>query len=98
MAKRKKRFFTPEQKAEFVRIALESDKPMSQVAKDLGIAHTTLSKWIRESDERGVSLGARALGPEEREELTRLRRENKQLKAERDVLKKSVAFFARESA
>ena len=72
-----------------------SDKPVPQLAKDLGVSENTLRNWSRQAD---VDAGEReGLTSEQLEELRRLRRENRTLQIEREVLKKAAAFFARES-
>ena len=81
-------------KMEAVKLAERGDVPIVQVAKDLGIAESLLHKWISQFGKR--SDGS-SLTPEERDELIRLRRENRVLKEERDILKKATAFFARQS-
>ena len=73
----------------------DSDKPLSQLAKDLGVSQQTLRTWRRQVQ---VDSGEReGLTSEQLEELRRLRRENRTLQMEREVLKKAAAFFARES-
>lgn len=73
----------------------DSDKPLSQLAKDLGVSQQTLRTWRRQVQ---VDSGEReGLTTEQLEELRRLRRENRTLQMEREVLKKAAAFFARES-
>jgi transposase len=76
-----------------VRLALTSGRTRREIAEDLGIGLSTLTRWlgqerdVREPSEAPVDLHA---------ELKRLRRENAVLKQERDILKKAAAFFARE--
>ena len=87
--------FPPEFRAEAVRLMRDSDKPPSQLAKDLGVSEQTLRAWRKQGQvDRGESDG---LTSEQLEELRRLRRENRTLQMEREVLKKAAAFFARES-
>lgn len=98
MAERKRRTFTPEQKAEAVQLVRESGKSPYRVARDLDLSESALRRWVQlaEIDEGKGPAGA--LNTEERAELRRLRRENRQLSMERDFLKKAAAFFAKESS
>ena len=96
MAKRKRRAFTREFKAEAVRLVRESSKSVPTVARELDLTETALRSWVRQAE---IDAGRGARGPlttEEREELGRLRRENRTLRMERDILKKATAFFAKE--
>jgi transposase len=87
--------YPPEFRREAVELARTSGKPIAQVARDLGVSGQTLHTWIKQAD---VDAGRReGLSTEEREELRRLRRENRILVQEREILKKAAAFFARES-
>ena len=87
--------YPPEFRRESVELARSSGKPIAQVARDLGVSGQTLHTWIKQAD---VDAGKReGLSTEEREELRRLRRENRTLVQEREILKKAAAFFARES-
>ncbi len=73
-----------------------SGKSMRAVCTELGISIESLRKWIKQSD---LDHGVRGDGltTDEREELRRLRRENRTLQQEREILKKAAAFFAQES-
>jgi len=97
----KRRQFTQEFKAEAVRLLNESGKPLSQVARELGIRPDILKSWKRAAEGRAGLVGPdSALGDEQLtkdEEIRRLRRENEVLKQERDFLKKAAAYFAKES-
>jgi len=95
MVRTKKRY-TAEFKEQAVRMAREGDKPAAQVAKQLGIPEKTLYAWL-ERTKRQEKAGERLTFPEQ-EELRRLRKENEQLKMERDILKKATAFFAKENS
>ena len=89
MAKQKSAEF----KQEAVRLALSSGLPTKQVASDLGIGLSTLSRWI--SEHRKTSKAPQGLMGESVEvELARLRKENRILKEEREILKKATQFFA----
>jgi transposase len=68
------------------------------VAKDLDLTESALRIWVRQAEVAEGKGPAAALGPVEREELVRLRRENRQLLMERDFLKKAAAFFAKEGS
>ena len=97
MAKRKRRAFTVEFKEQAVRIVHESGKPIATVARELDLTETALRSWVRQAEvDAGRGGVPGALTTEEREELGRLRRENRTLRMERDILKKATAFFAKE--
>ena len=97
MAKRKRRAFTPEFKKEAVQLCKVGGRSIGQVAKDLGLADTVLRKWVTRAEVDAGEGPLGALTTAEREELQRLRRENKRLQMEREILKKAAAFFAKES-
>jgi transposase len=80
---------------EAVRILATSGRTIKQVADDLGIGESSLGKW-----KRNLERAELMAGPHEdvTKELARLRRENELLRAERDLLKKATAFFARETS
>lgn len=94
--KRARRSFTAEFKADAVRLCRAGDRGIRQVARDLGLTETSLRTWVRRADAApGPATGAvEALSRAEREELTRLRRENRRVTMERDILKKATEFFA----
>lgn len=87
--------YPPEFRREALELLRVSDKPISQVAKDLGVAEQTLYVWRRKAQ---IDQGEReGLSSDEHEELRRLRKENRTLQMEKDILKKAAAFFARET-
>ena len=98
MAKRKRRTFTMEFKAQTVRLVRESGKSVGAVARELDLAETAVRRWVQQAEVDAGRGRAGALTTEEREELGRLRRENRTLRMERDILKKATAFFAKENA
>lgn len=93
MSPKNRRLFTTEQKADAVRIVEQSDKPLSQIAKELGISESALRKWVNQTriDEKGSPQGP--LTTSERQELVQLRRDVKRLEQERAFLKKAAAFL-----
>jgi len=95
VTKRKRRVFTPEFKAEAVRLVRESGKTVAAVARELDLTATCLRDWVNQAaaDEKGAGQGA--LTTDERAELTRLRRELRTVEQERDFLKKTAAYFAK---
>ncbi len=97
MARRKRRTFTPEYKAEAVRLVGVGDRNVGEVAKALDLPETALRNWTKLAAIEAGKGPAGALTTADREELVRLRRDNKRLEMEREILKKAAAFFARES-
>jgi transposase len=88
--------YPPEFRAEAVRLVRSGGKLIREVADDLGVSEQTLRNWVRQGD---LDDGRRTDGltTSEQEELRRLRRENRVLRQEREILKKAAAFFARET-
>lgn len=95
MERRKRRSFTTEFRAEAVRLVREGSKSLPQVAKELDLTESALRLWVQRAEGQ---VPAGALGEVEREELVRLRKDNRQLLMERDFLKKAAAFFAKEGS
>src|SRR5690242_2937016 len=95
MTARPRRSFTPEFKAQTVDLIRTSGKPLGEVCRDLDLTETAVRRWVTQAD---IDAGRRdGLTTAEREELARLRRENRVLREERDILKKAAAFFAKET-
>ena len=97
MGKRKRRAFTKEFKAETVRLVRDSGKSVGAVARELDLTETALREWVRQAEIDAGRGASGALTTEERAEFGRLRRENRTLRMERDILKKATAFFAKEN-
>jgi len=96
-ARRARRSFTDEFKAGAVRLVLDEGKSIGQVARDLDLTATALSIWVKRARADRTN-GKTGLTTEERAELAKLRKENRELRIERDILKKAAAFFAKESS
>lgn len=96
-SRRKRRAFTPEFKAEAVRLCRVGDRTVSQVARDLDLTETALREWLAKADIEAGKGPPGALNAEERGELAELRKRVKRLEMEREVLKKAAAFFAKEN-
>ena len=92
-----RRAFTPEYKAEIVCLVRDGGKGIAAVARDLGLTESAVRNWVSRSEADAGRGGGKVLSTAEREEISQLRRENRQLRMERDILKKVTAFFARES-
>ena len=94
--KRVRRSFTEEFKAGAVRLVLNEGKTVSQVGRDLDVSQSVVGNWVKQA-RADRSNGKTGLTTEERSELVKLRREVRELRLQRDLLKKAAAFFARES-
>jgi transposase len=79
-----------------VHLARTGDKPVAALAKDLGISESCLRNWMAQSDADEHGTAAR-LTNAEKKELTELRRRNRQLEVENEILKRAAAYFAREN-
>ena len=91
------RTFTTEFKQEAVRLVKTSGKGLTQTARDLGIAESTLSHWCKQWSEKGAeAFPGRGHQTALEEENRRLRRELEQVRQERDILKKTVTIFTRD--
>jgi transposase len=85
---------TPEFRAEAVRVALTSGLPRKQVEADFGVGFSTLSRWIQQDRRNPEKPSARN---DLEREVAELRKENRMLREEREVLKKATQFFAERS-
>jgi transposase len=94
--RRPRRSFTDEFKQGAVRLVLDEGKTVAQVARDLDLTASALMKWVVQA-RADRTQGRTGLTTEERAELARLRKEVRELRMERDILKKAAAFFAKES-
>ena len=92
---RKRRSFTPEFKAEVVELCRAGERSIGQVCRDLDLTETAVRRWVAQAE---IDAGERdGLTTGERQELAGLRKENRILREERDILKRATAFFARET-
>ena len=92
--RRPRRRFDDEFKAQAVRLVLDDGKSISGVARDLDLTATALAEWVKRARADRTN-GKTGLTTAEREELARLRKENRELRTEREILKKAAAFFAK---
>ncbi len=92
---RRRRSFTPEFKAEIVEACSRGDRSIGQVARDFDLTETAVREWVKQAD---IDAGRReGLTSTEREELSQLRRENRRLREDVEILKRATAFFAKET-
>jgi len=92
---RPRRSFTPEFKAEIVELCQRGDRSIGQVARDFDLGDTAVRAWVHQAE---TDAGERpGLTTEEKEELTRLRQENRSLKEDVEILKRATVFFAKET-
>jgi transposase len=96
-SRRARRRFDDDFKAQAVRLVLDEGKRVSAVARELDLTETALREWVRRSRTERAQ-GRTGLTRAEREELVQLRKENRQLRLEREILKNAAAFFAKEPA
>ena len=96
MEKRKRRSYTGEFKAKAVQLVWSSGKSVTEVARDLDLTISALRSWVKQAEVDHGRGPVGALTSVERDELSRLRKENRVLKEEREILKKAAAFFAKD--
>ena len=95
--RRPRRKFSEEFKQQAARLVLDQDKSMAEVARELDVVPTALRDWV-ERARADRSGGKTGLTTAEREELARLRKENRELRTDREILKKAAAFFVKHQA
>ena len=95
-ARRTRRSFTEDYKAGAVRLVLDEGKTVAAAARDLGLTESSLRNWVEQARADGGTGKPGALTSDERAELGRLRKDVRELRMERDVLKKAAAFFAKD--
>jgi len=93
---RPRRAFTPQFKAEIVELCRQGDRTVGQVAKDFDLTETAVRAWVKQAD---LDAGDRedGLTSTEKEELAQLRRENRRLREDVEILKRATAFFVKET-
>src|SRR5919201_5402158 len=96
-SRRPRRRFDNDFKAQAVRLVLDEGKTVGAVARELDLTETALREWVKRAQADRTN-GRTGLTTAEREELARLRKENRQLRLEREILKNAAAFFANEPA
>jgi len=99
MAKNKprpRRSFSPEFKAEIVAACQRGDRTVGQVARDFDLTETAVREWVKQA-ERDAGTRHDGLTTAEREELAQLRKENRRLREDVEILRRATAFFAKET-
>jgi transposase len=99
MAKKKprpRRSYAPEFKAEIVELCQRGDRSVGQVARDFDLTETAVREWVKQA-ERDAGTRRDGLTTAEREEINQLRRENRRLREDVEILKRATAFFAKET-
>jgi transposase len=93
---RPRRSFTAEFKAEIVELCQRGDRSVGQVAKDFDLTETAVREWLKQA-ERDAGTGDGGLTTSEKDELAQLRRDNRRLREDVEILKRATAFFAKET-
>jgi transposase len=97
-ARKTRRRFTKEFKDDAIGLVLEQGYSCAEVGRRLGVSENNVNRWVRQYRDKYESISSDRLSREQLEaELKRLRKENKRLEMEREILKKAAAFFAKES-
>jgi transposase len=93
---RPRRSFRPEFKAEIVELCQHGERSVGQVAKDFDLTETAVREWLKQA-ERDAGTRTDGLTTSEKDELAQLRRENRRLREDVDILKRATAFFVKET-
>jgi transposase len=93
---RPRRSFTSEFKAEIVELCQRGDRSVGQVAKDFDLTETAVREWLKQA-ERDAGTRTDGLTTSEKDELAQLRRDNRRLREDVEILKRATAFFAKET-
>jgi transposase len=94
---RRRRSFTPEFKAEIVDLCQRGDRSLGQVARDFDLTETAVREWVKQAGRDAGTRSDGGLTSTERTELSELRRENRRLREDVEILKRATAFFAKET-
>jgi transposase len=94
---RRRRSFTPEFKAEIVELCQRGDSSVGQVAKDFDLTETAVREWVKQAERDTGARSDGGLTSTEQQELAQLRRENRRLREDVEILKRATAFFAKET-
>jgi transposase len=94
---RKRRSFTPEFKAEIVDLCRRGDRSIGQIAKDFDLTESAVREGVKQAERDSGARHDGGLNSDERAELVQLRRENRRLREDVDVLKRATAFLANET-
>ena len=95
--RRHRRAFTPEFKAEIVELCQRGDRSVGQVARDFDLTETAVREWVKQAERDTGTRVDGGLTSAERQELAELRRENRRLREDVEILKRATAFFAKET-
>ena len=94
---RARRSFTPDFKAEIVELCQRGDRSIGQVARDFDLTVTAVREWVRQAERDAGTRGDGGLTSAERQELAALRRENRRLRQDVEILRRATAFFVQET-
>jgi transposase len=94
---RRRRSFTPEFKTEIVELCQQGDRSIGQVARDFDLTETAVREWVKQAERDSGVREDGGLTSTEHQELAQLRRENRRLREDVEILKRATAFFAGET-